>query len=380
MLNGGGGRSILDDLWNSRMYDFFDAMIQNRLSQKTPYFFNMGIEFNGGGVGTTEGNRMLIKYATKKAKTEPLAFATGPAVAEYFRRHFTQTPETTNYQQDYFAGLNALDKFVGYPDAMEMEGPDFQTLCREPEILPAYHYDYQTTWDYPAWGNDDLPRNQYGYLYPGQHDPFAVVPKIVDTRLFEVTRTDAAKEDGLEISVTVKAKADQKNLALALWNIRREWRKGEGWWSVAGGTARFVPVRAPFTGNLNGLLVADIKAGENKFTLSIKTPARSLTPSTIKMAGGTVEGRVFERDGQLMAYLWPTKPWGTTVVVNLPAGKQADAYIAPVGTRQPLVVGNNSFTIPAGKWMRVVGLTAEELAPGTGKSGADPLWDEYSAP
>jgi hypothetical protein len=339
----------------------------------------VGIEFNGGGVGTTEGNRMLINYAAKKAKTEPLAFATGPAVADYYRRHFTQTPETTNYQQDYFAGLMAQDKFAGYPDAMEMEGPDFQTLCREPEILPAYHYDYQQTWNYPAWGNEGLPRNKWGYLYPGQHDPFQVVPKIIDTRLFEVTRSDNAKADGVDITITVKAKADQKNLAMALWNIRREWRKGEGWWTVDG-PARFVPVRAPFTGNLNGLLVANVSTGENKFTLTIKTPPRSLTPSTIKLAGGAIEGRVFERDGQPMAYLWPARPWDATVVVTLPPGKQADAYIAPQGERQPLAGGENSFTIPAGKWMRVVGLTAEELAPGTEKSGTDPIWYEALRP
>ena len=95
----------------------------------------------------------MIEYAARKAKTEPLVFATGPAVTEYYRRHFTQTPETTCYQQDFFGGQTNLDKFAG-------------------------------------------------------------------------------------------------------------------WWSVAGGKARFVPVRAPFTGNLNGLLVSDVVKGENTFTVT----------------------------------------------------------------------------------------------------------------
>lgn len=371
--NEGGGRGVVDDIWMSRVYDFFDAMLQNRLSQNTPYFFNVGLEFNGRAPGITEGNRMLIEYAAKKAKAEPLVFATGPAVTEYYRHHFTETPETTCYLPDFFGGQTNLNKFPGYPDTLEIEGPAFQSLLRAPEILPVYHYDYLKPWHCPAWGNDDLPRNQWGYLYPGQHDPYQVVPKIVDKRLFEVKRADAAREGALVITLTVQAKIKQKNLALALWDIPREWRKGEDWWSVAGQGARFVPVRAPFTANLNGLLIADIAMGQNKFTVTIKTPARKPVRSTVKLAGGTIEGRVFERDSQLMAYLWPTKPWASAFVVNLPVGKQADAYIAPAGEHQALKPGENRFEIPAGRWMRLVGLSAEEIAPGVDASSADPI-------
>ena len=361
-LNEGGGRSVVDDIWSSRMYDFFDAMLQNRRSQSTPFFFNVGLEFNGAAPGITEGNRMLIEYAAQKARTEPLVFATGPAVAEYYRRHFTETPETTCYQPDFFGGLTKLDKFPGYPDTLEIEGPDFQSLLRAPDILPAYHYDYRQPWDYPAWGNDDLPRNKAGYLYPGQHDPFQVVPKIVDTRRFQATRADAWVRGQLAITVTVQAKAKQKHLALALWDIPAEWHPGSGWWSTRK-TARFVPVRAPFTGNLNGLLVADVKPGENKFTVNLRSPPRKPLASTVTLGDGAIEGRVFERDGQFMAYLWPTRPWAATLAVTLPAGKQADAYIAPRGERRALKPGENRFEIPAGKWMRVIGLTAEEFAP-----------------
>lgn len=370
----GGGRSVWDDIWMSRIYDFFDAMLQNRLSQKTPYFFNACAQFNGSNPGNTESNRLLIEYAAKKAQTEPLAFATGPAVTEYYRRHFTQTPETTCYQQDYFCGLAQYDKYAGYPDTLEIEGPDFQSFCRAPEILPVYHYDYQKTWNYPAWGNEDLPRNQWGYLYPGTYDPLQVVPKIIDTRLFQASRAEGAADDGLTITLTVQAQADQKNLVLALWDIPRQWRPGEGWWSVTG-QARFVPVRAPFSANLNGLLVADVKTGENKFSVTIKTRARNPVPSTIKV-GDAIEGRVFERDGQTMAYFWPTKPWGGTLAVNLLSGMGATAYVAPQGAAQPCPLGQNAFTIPAGGWMRLIGLTIPqlEIAVGNKKNGADPIW------
>jgi hypothetical protein len=162
--------------------------------------------------------------------------------------------------------------------------------------------------------------------------------------------------------VTVKAKADQDNLVLALWNIGRAWRKGQGWWNVERGKARFVPVRAPFTGNLNGLLVANIVKGENAFAVTIKTPPRRLVRSTIRI-GDSVEGRVFRRDGQTMAYLWPTRPWSATLVVNVPPGKRAAAFIAPAGERKPLATGPNRLEIPAGRWLRLVGLSADEIAP-----------------
>ena len=162
------------------------------------------------------------------------------------------------------------------------------------------------------------------------------------------------------VTVTVKAQVDQKNLVLALWDLERTWRPGSGWWSVEGERGRFVPVRAPFTGNLNGLLVCDVVPGENTFAVKIETPTRQLIQSTLHI-GESIEGRVFERDGQWMAYLWPTKPWGATLVVNLTADQQADAYVAPAGERQPLTVGENRLQIPAGRWMRLIGLSADEL-------------------
>ncbi len=362
--NEGGGRAEVDDVWMSRMYDFFDAMLQNRLSQATPYFFNVGLEFNGIAPGIAEGNRLLIEYAAAKAKSEPLVFSTGPAVSAYYRRHFQETPETTCYQHDYFGGLTKLDKFVGYPDTLEIEGPSFQALMRAPEILPIYQYDYRQPWDYPAWGNEDIPRNRWGYLYPGEHDPYAVVPKILDTRTLHVQRTESEREGALLVTVTVQSPLAQKNLVLALWDLNRTWRAGTGWWSVDGSSSRFVPVRAPFTGNLNGLLVCDVAEGQNQFVVKIETPPRPIVPSTLQI-GKSIEGRVFQRDGQWMAYLWPTRPWEATLILHLAAEQHADVYVAPAGQRQALTSGENSVLIPAGKWMRLTGLSPQEIVVAT---------------
>jgi len=357
--NGGGGRKVVDALHMSRQYDFFEAMLQNRLSQKSPYFFSVGIEFNGVSPGITESNRMFLEYAAGKTATVPLVFSTGPAVSDFFRRNYTATPETTCFQPDFFCGQTQLGKPAGFPDTLEIEGPYFKSLFKAPEMLPYYHYDYAREWDYPDWGGESLPRNERGYLTPGTYDRFKATPSILDTREFEVGRTDSAAADGFVITVTVRAQHDQRNLALALWDIPREWRTGSTWWDVSG-SARFVPVRAPFTGNLNGILVADVRKGANSFAVTIHTPSRENGRTTVTISDA-VEGRVYPRDGQVIAYLWPVKAEGATLVVNLPEGKSADAYIAPEGERQPCSTGENRFKLPAGGWMRLVGLGAEEI-------------------
>lgn len=357
--NNGGGREEVDDIWMSRQYDFFDAMLQNRLSQRGPYFFNVGIEFNGVYPGAAEGNRMLIEYAAEKARTVPLVFSTGPAVSAYFRRHYERTPESTCYLHDYFGGQTALDKFPGYPDIMEIEGDAFKSLLRAPDLLPIYHYDYERPWSYPDWGNEGLARNSHGYLYPGLHDPFEVVPRILDTRQFEVHRDDANQPDRFVSRLTVQASVAQRNLVLALWNLPRAWQPGEDWYSVEG-AARFVPIRAPFAANLNGLLVVDVSPGENTFTLTVETPERVPRRTTVHI-GDTIEGRVFERDGVKMAYLWPTRPWGVTLRVALPEGACATVYVAPEGTQQQCVSGVNTFAIPSQQWMRLTGLDADAV-------------------
>ncbi len=358
-MNRGGGRKEVDDIHMSRQYDFFDAMLQNKASVQGPYFFSVGIEFNGVAPEIAPSNRLMMEYAIRRAATAPLVFSTGPAVADFFRRHYTETPESVCYQPDFFGGLTQKWKPASYPDTLEFEGPAGKSLFQKPDLLPMYHYDYGTTWDYPDWGNEQFPRNEFGYLTPGTYDRFDATPRIVDTRGFEVTRTDAGVGETCRITVRVTAKAAQAGMALALWDIPRAWRPGRGWWSVDG-NARFVPVRAPFTGNLNGILVVDIAEGENLYTVTIATPSRTLKTTDVTI-GEAIEGRVYPRDGQVTAYLWPCGDSPVTLLLDLPEGKTARAYMAPEGAEKTCGPGLSRFQLAPGGWMRLVGLTAAEI-------------------
>ena len=278
----GAGRQKLDEIAFSHILDFFEAMLQNRLSQNSPYFFNAGLEFGGEYPGAEEANNFFLRYAARKTAVLPLAFASGDAISDFYRRHYTKTPETTCYLPDVFCGYFIEPRWAKppvYPDIMEIEGPQFKVLNREPAILPYKQYDYTTRWQYPDWQDNDLPRlKDNGNLVPDTDDRFKVEPKIIDTRTFKATRQDTEKNDSTEVVITVESKTAQKRLALSLWNIPCEWKAGADGY-VASPGCRFVPVRAPFSGNLNGFLIADVKPGVNRFTLTVKTPPPHAGPN-----------------------------------------------------------------------------------------------------
>jgi hypothetical protein len=93
--------------------------------------------------------------------------------------------------------------------------------------------------------------------------------------------------------------------------------------------------------------------------LRIATP--TCPPASQDILLENIHAKVFERDGQTTAYVWPTRPWDTTVELNVPAGRAVQFYAAPKGERVELKPGTNTLVIPQERWARLVGLTREEL-------------------
>ena len=98
---GAGGREVWDDVALSRLFDFYDALFQMQPSQKVPFVIQQCLEFSGTRVGAAEGNRMMVEFAARKAATGKVVFSNVRALGDYYRRHYTQTPETTAYFHDY---------------------------------------------------------------------------------------------------------------------------------------------------------------------------------------------------------------------------------------------------------------------------------------
>jgi hypothetical protein len=285
LLNAGaGGRDVWDEVALSRLFDFYDALFQMQPSQRVPFVIQQCLEFSGTRVGASEGNRMMVEYAARKAATGKVVFTNVRALGDYYRRHYTQTPETTAYFHDYWAGVHAHLKPNLFPDVLQIENHLFSAMFLGGGILPDYHYDYTRPWSYPDFGNEDLPRKRdgFGYPDPDNYDRFAWTPKITETRKLAVARKDEQKGGKLVVTLTVRSDRDLKQFPLALWDLPREWKAGEGWYSVNAG--RFVPMKVPFTNNLSGVLVADLKAGENRLTLTIASPIRQ--PATLDVVAG----------------------------------------------------------------------------------------------
>jgi hypothetical protein len=72
--NRAGGRREVDDIHMSRMYDFFDGMVQNRIHNTKPFVFSVGVEFNGVDPVIRDSNRLMMEYAVRKAAVEPMVF------------------------------------------------------------------------------------------------------------------------------------------------------------------------------------------------------------------------------------------------------------------------------------------------------------------
>lgn len=362
-------------IFMSHVMDHLEGNFQNRLSQRVPYFLSFDFQFSGDPAHARlrACDQLMLDYFVKQARTNPVALSTAAGVSDYYRRHYTITPETTSYYHDYYAGMTVYGKPHEFPDVMAIENDKFMAILVADAILPDSLYDHTVRWNYPDWGNENIPRarNPLGDFQRGLHDKFAVTPKIVDTRGMSASRQDVEADGQLKLVLTVKSDRDKKNLPLALWNIPRQWQSGEGWWKVKG-TGRFVPVRAPYTGNLNGLLVTDVKKGVNTITLLIKTPPRK--PETLDFpVGPLAKGKFFEREGQLVAYVWPAYPWETELTIDLPAGKAVQCYISPKIERVDCKPGKNTFRIPAGESMRVIGLSQDELPRFCHTSGPLPL-------
>ncbi len=359
-IPGSVGRKIFDEIAFSQIQDFFEAMLQNRLSQNVPYMFNVGLEFQGLFPGTAEANNYFVRHAARKAAEIPLAFAAGDAISDYYRRHYKETPETTAYLQDYFCGTQPNSKPPLFPDVMTIENHLTRSTNREPEILPYYQYDYTTNWrDYADWGMEGIPRRGK-YIYPDTDDRFRMTPKIIDTRLFQATRQDRETPEATEVAIMVQSQAAQKNLALSVWNIPREWKTGKGWYSTSS-RCRFVPLRAPYSSNLNGFLLADVKPGANKFTLKVESPRRTIQRTDVTLNGSNMVGQVFTRDGRTMAYLCSLGETTQTLRLQVRNGRDARVYISPDGEEIRCKPGINEFTLAPKTWLRLTGPMGPQL-------------------
>lgn len=366
---GRAGRLEVDEIYLSRMLDAVEAELQVQTCRKAPWFLDFGIQdfkTPARPVETTRANVVLFDYLLRRVREGAnIVFCGQRGQIDYYQR-YKEIPETVDYEPNWQCGSKAYGsvKFGGmavdYPDVMEIENARYTAWFKKSEgMLPAYHWDDTKPWNYPDWGNTQLPR------YAGSRnlrydtdDKYAITPLTTDTRKLKVSRTIHENAGELDLVVTLDTPEAIKSLPLALWDIPREWKGDAGWWRTAN-VIRFVPIRAPYTGNLNGILEVDAQPGKNEYRLTITTPKRA--PQSQDILLKTVHAKVFTRDGQTMAYVWPTRPWETAFDLEVPVGRPVQYYAAPKGERVDLPPGSHRLVIAQESWSRIVGLSYEEL-------------------
>ena len=150
------------------------------------------------------------------------------------------------------------------------------------------------------------------------------------------------------------AKTAQRNMALAVWDLPRQYSKDQSKFRLTG-AVRFIPVRASFTHNLCGIIIADIKKGTNVITLTAATPQR--TPKSLDMSlGGNIMAKVIERDGVSNAYIFTTGSKPEDFTITPPTG--AECLLYKLDSDTPLKIDQSTtLTVEQVKYLHIVGLT-----------------------
>lgn len=364
--SGGAGRTVVDDIFMSRHYDILDASIQNVKNQSVPYLQSIGIEFSEHDTTdkVTMQNALMINYAVKRASQGDVVFCNQSAASEFYIRHYKKTPETVFYDTDFWAGTEGRNSVTStwkpqlYPDLMHIENDSYSAYFKKPEMLSSYRWDYTKEWSYDDFGNREYQRNVMGFFVPGEHDKYLLTPLIEDERDFFVKSWRTQRGDKCVIVIEVDAKRSVKKLPVALWDIECEWRSGRDWWRCSKG-ARFVPIAAPYSDNLNGIAELDVKQGKSRFTIEINSAQRSIVSQTKKI--GNLYFKLFKRDGGEMIYVWCDNPYKSTFTLNISDITAGKFYCASYGEEQSLVKGDNTITIQPESWGRLIGIKFDNL-------------------
>ncbi len=368
---------VNDEIILSREKDFLECLLNSAGQSETPFFFSCGFEMNGVWPDMAAVNRMMMEHLVERSREVPLAFASASEAAKFMRHHHNRTPESVLYLTDVYSGLTQGGKPALYPDTMEIENHEFRALFRFGETLPYAQYDYTTPWDYPDWANRSIPRKADGYVIPNTEDRFQVTPKILDTRGLKVSVETVDTEDTTTVELEIEANSPITNLTLSVWNLPRVFSNDSKNTRVEGAN-RFIPIRAPYTGNFCGIVIVDIKEGKNRIRLTV-TGDRSEPRSLDLTIGKKIMAKVLEREGQSTLYLFTASEDVEEFQVSIPT--DATVQIYPSNYDPPIrLVGETRIQVKPGSNQRIVGLGYQKFLEACSEAKSLKLWDVASVP
>lgn len=368
-------RSIAPIAW-LRETMMFDSILASADLTREPLFFTCCFEFAGFDwmPEMYQIQEAFAEYLARECGSRTLAPATISSVADFYRRHYTETPESVVYLPDVWAGRvdTGYDRPrpAVHPDTMEIENGTFKSIFRKGDLLPYVHYDYTTRWGYPHADLSGAPRNRGGYVIPNTDDRFKILPPTLDTRGFKSRLKMQEVTDGTEIRIEIDSSVSQDSLTLAVWDIPRDFTSDSSTYSLTG-AKRLIPVRAPYTSNLCAIIVADIKSGANLITLRVASSPRKPLTLDLRLAG-KVLAKVFDRPGQPVAYVYTTGDEAESIQLRLPAGKIANLYpyVAHSDTSED-ISGEVSVKLMPTEYRIITGLSCDELREAV--AGAEPV-------
>ena len=182
---------------------------------------------------------------------------------------------------------------------------------------------------------------------------------MLNTTSFSATSTQTEVSGGTLVNITVTSTVSQPNLALGVWNLPRQYHKDPSFYQVTG-AQRFIPVRAAYSGNLCGIVVANIQPGTNNISVLVTTKSRTLQSLDMQLSANN-RAKVIDRDGTGIAYLYNVGSAAESFKITLPAGVSASLYAPFVNDNVTTLTGTNNVTVQPGKYQKLLGLTISQL-------------------
>lgn len=356
---------IITDVICSREYDLLRCFYDTQYPRKNPLFFTCCLEFAGFDwmPEMWQIQPLFIDYIARQAGKSKLVFVTPHGLADFYRRHYKENPESVLYLPDMWAGRVETGynrpKPPIYPDTMEIENAVFRAILRKGETLPYVYYDYTADWNYPFW-DDISPRKPSGYVVPNIEARFETLPPIFDTRSMTAGSQMIDHSDGTRIVIDIDSKVDKPDMAVAIWDIPRTYTEEASQIKLVG-AKRFIPVQTPFTENLCGIVIADIQKGKNEIAVMVSSSPRPVRKIDIRI-GKESFAKVFERDGGAIAYIYNAGKSVETLSISLSQEQTARLYLHASKDDDPIELsGTMAFELAPQEPIKIEGLGVEAI-------------------
>ncbi len=201
-------------------------------------------------------NRRALEWLAARKREGKLEVGSGQQWAEISRKHDGLCRQVT-YWRGEMPGFHVGNRAGIYPDVIVDESLNNQTIWQAPDALPRRLYDYEKTWDYPAF------------------KPDGSAPESTDFSDCTVSLQTTEDNGNVKTIATIKNSGAERKVKLMLWGALG---LGKGTFTISG-TDGWAFKTVPHPAGTGGAVMAEgkIPAGESALELTVTATETGLS-------------------------------------------------------------------------------------------------------